>query len=377
MKHLILFAVLVFSLSSFASEPQLIVRADKHQPKGLPAWSKMPSMSPSCSNSGVAVKYLSLFGDEKLHPAVSFFQEKTISQTEPLESDISISELFITADQSIVFSQNFRGGTLGIFELSSDSRLKQKVKPSDFPNVDAMSRPSLLEGNILYRALNKDGLHTIYHGKKKILEESGDIAYLYLPTVKNNQITLKIGLGVPGEVSRKNKDKIVNIVDGKEVVVATDQDLDPTSEFLGFDNSPIPDGDGGVAFIAEHKIHGRSLWLYKNKLNKLIYASSPEKGRLEFFSPAVNPSGSLVFRVSKNKRISVLAWHKQGLKTLMKQGQTVLTNEESIRVMNRDQWPAFSGKPCISNSGEAYIHAVLEGETNLENKGSGIFKIRL
>jgi hypothetical protein len=379
MKHLILLSSLLFCFTSFGSEPELIVRADKYQPKGLPVWSKMPSMSPSCNDNGVAVKYLSLFGDEKLHPAVSFFQRNKVLQSDPLESDLSVSDPFITDDQSIVFALNYRGGTKGVFQLGSDDKIKQITTPADFPNVRAMSRPSLLDGKVLYRALTKDGLHTVYHGSDKLFEESGEIAYLYLPTVKKNQFVLKVGLGVPGEVSQENKDKIISINSGKRVTVAVDQDFDPSSDFLGFDNSPVPDGEGGVAFIADHKTHGRSLWLYKDNKLKMIFESSDEKGNLEYFSPSVNASGSLVFRVIKNKRISVLGWNHQtqSVEILMEQGQKVFTNEASIRVIDRERWPAFSGKPCIANSGEVYIHAVLEGSENFENKGSGIFKLQL
>ena len=379
MKHLIIFTVLFISISSFGYEPELIVRADKSNPKALPVWSKMPSMSPSCSNTGLAVKYLSLFGDEKLYPAVSMFSKNNESHSKPFESDLSVSDLFITNNQSLIFALNYMGGTKGVFELDSKGTLTQKTNASDFPRVQAMSRPSLLDGKVLYRALNEDGLHTIFHGKEKILDEAGDVAYLYLPTVKNNQVALKVGLGLPGEVSQTNKDKILSITNGKVETISVDADLDSNSSFLGFDNSPIPDGDGGVAFIAEHKVHGRSLWHYKNKKMNMIFSSSKEEGTLEYFSPAVNTSGSIVFRIITNKRISVMAWDSksQKLVRLMEQGQTVLTNEENTRVIDRPRWPAFSGKPCIADNGHVYINAVLENSINFENKGSGIFKIDL
>ncbi|MGH1468632.1 MAG: hypothetical protein ACRBBP_07110, partial [Bdellovibrionales bacterium] len=206
MKYTIFF--LLLSSFSFAKNPELIIRADKHSPHILPDWSKMPSTSPACNNQGISTKYLSLFGDERLHPAMMHIQNETPSFSKPFENDISISELFLTSNQTSIFARNYRGGTEGIYELNKDGALIQLTSPKDFSNTRAMSRPSMVDGKVLFRSLNKDGLHTIYHGKDILLDESGKIAYLYLPTSKSNQIVLKVGLGLPGEVDHCNKDKI-------------------------------------------------------------------------------------------------------------------------------------------------------------------------
>jgi len=289
---LILLSVLYSSLS-LAQE--LVIRADINKPKSLPTWSKMPSVSPACNDGGVAAKYLSFFGNENLHPALvqKSFGKNIFS--DHFSSDLSISDLHFTKDEKVIFALNFRGGTEGVYSFDKDKKTRQLVDPKDFPNTSAMSRPSLVGSEVLFRSLNKNGLHTVYLGSKKILNEEKEIAYLYLPTVKKDQIVLKIGYGVPGEVSQQNQDKIVSIQNTIRTVVAVDKDFDSKSKFLSFDNSPIPDGEGGVAFVADHETHGRSLWLYKNQKMSLVFSGKNSLYELEYFSPDLNSSGSVVF----------------------------------------------------------------------------------
>ncbi len=377
MKYTIFF--LLLSSFSFANNPELIIRADKYTPHVLPTWSKMPSTSPACNNHGISTKYLSFFGDERLHPAMMHLQQGKPSFSKPFANDISVSELFLTPNNTSIFALNYRGGTEGIYELDNNSELKQLILPKDFNNTLAMSRPSLVEGKVLFRSLNKDGLHTIYHGKNILLDEVKDIAYLYLPTSKDNQIVLKIGLGSPGEVNQNNKDKIVSIKNEISTTIAEDKDLNPQSAFLRFDNSPIPDGDGGAVFIAEHEIHGRSLWRNKGNTNTLIVSEKSFNIKLEYFSPDINNHGDIVFRAIQNGLRHVFAWNSQTqeVSPLLSQGQVLPSNEDDIQVINREKWPAFSGKPCITNNREAFIHTVLQSSKTLENKGSGIFKVKL
>ncbi len=367
-----LFFITIIVLSPFSFSQELIVRADKHSPKQLPLWSKMPSATPKCSNGGfIATEFSALFGEENLKPAL--FTTSTLI-SEPFKSDISVSDLFIDDDGSVVFSKNFRGGTEGVFKFNSLGVLENVVSPHSFPDVIAMSRPSVVLGKVLFRALHKNGLHSIYWGEEKLFEETNNTAYLYLPTVKKNQIALKIGFGKPGDVDAKNQDKIVSVFGGELKIVAVDQDTDSDSEFLSFDNSPVPDGEGGVSFIAEHQEFGRSLWLYKNKEFHLMFSSKTEK--LEYFSPSVNKHGDVVFRtISSGKRkIQLLNSETKGLTTLMVQGDPVKGNEKNLRVIDRRNWPAFSGSPCITDDKSVYVHAVLESSVNYSNKGSGIFK---
>ncbi|MGH1469185.1 MAG: hypothetical protein ACRBBP_09940, partial [Bdellovibrionales bacterium] len=172
---------------------------------------------------------------------------------------------------------------------------------------------------------------------------------------------------------------IVSVTNGVIKIFAEDKELNPKSSFLGFDNSPIPDGVGGAAFIAEHEKHGRSLWQHKDGKNTLITSEKEMGIKLEYFSPDINSSGDIIFRAIKDDFRHIFLWNSQTKKvsTLLSQGQKILSNEDNIQIINREKWPAFSGKPCITNNREAYIHTVLESSKTFENKGSGIFKIAL
>lgn len=314
-----------------------------------------------------------------MHPAMMHIQEKNPSFSKPFANDISISGLFLTNKNTSVFALNYRGGTEGVYELNNEGALEQLVSPKEFNDTLAMSRPSIVDGKVLFRSLNKNGLHTIYHGKEPLLSEERNIAYLYLPTSKNNQIVSKIGLGVPGEVSRSNKDKIVSIKGGVVATLVEDKELNLKSSFLGFDNSPIPDGNGGAAFIAEHEIHGRSLWHHDGSTATLITSEKDLNIKIEYFSPDINLHGDIIFRAIQNNFRHVFLWNSKTKKIypLLSQGQGLKLNEDNIQIINRDKWPAFSGKPCITNNREAFIHAVLESSKMNENKGSAIVKIAL
>jgi len=375
MKFFLFFYINVFLSPALAQE--LVIRADISQPLNLPVWSKMPSTSPACNNEGVTTKYVSFFDEEVLHPAVVQKNSKGLSASEYFDHDLSISEVHFTSSQESVFALNFLGGTKGVLSLSSQGKVRQLVRSQDFPMTENMSRPSIVNGEVLFRSLNKDGLHTIFLGSKILMDEQNGVAYLYLPTAKSNQIVLKVGYGAPGEVSPQNPDKIISIQNSKHTVVAVDRDFDPTSEFIGFDNSPVPDGNGGVAFVADHVEKGRSLWLYKNGRMTNIFSEKESEGELEYFSPDVNSKGDVVFRTIQKKRRSIVHWSgdKKVLTEMMTQGQSVQANEANLRVMDRERWPAFAGKPCINERGEVYIHAVLENSLNNENKGSGIFRL--
>jgi hypothetical protein len=111
----------------------------------------------------------------------------------------------------------------------------------------------------------------------------------------------------------------------------------------------------------------------------MIFSEMESPYKLEYFSPDINKNGDVVFRVINNKRRAVLAWNSKTKRTevIMEQGQSVDSNEKSLRIIDRERWPAFSGKPCINDSREVFVHGVLENEEDFENKGSGLFKIKL
>jgi hypothetical protein len=149
------------------------------------------------------------------------------------------------------------------------------------------------------------------------------------------------------------------------------------------DVSPQPTGQGEAVTIAEHKTFGRGLWwLTPHQKPQLLVreGSSSFVAKLEYFAPQANDQGHVVFRaIGQDGKRRVLALHKdqpQKLKTVLEQGQTVKSNTGPLRVIDRKDWPAFSGRPCLSIGGHVFVHAVLETTDGSRNAGSGVFWIR-
>jgi len=98
---------------------------------------------------------------------------------------------------------------------------------------------------------------------------------------------------------------------------------------------------------------------------------------LEYFRPSVGGE-KIVFRIlQNNQRRGLYTWSKEkGIKLTLSQGSNLVTNEGLLRVIDREKWPAFSGAPCVSSTGNLYINVVLEDLKGEENKGSGVFKFK-
>lgn len=387
----LVFLLLIFSLAKADSESidgvnqnfSLLIRADQFNPYFLPDYTLMPNMSAACfRKTQFAVRYWKV-GDEETKIFVKFYNGNNFVTSSGFDQGYVVSDLSIN-ERGVLFPVNDRLSTLGVFLISKEGVQKKIVNPNDFLNLKAISRPAFMKNEVLFRGVHGDGLRKLYIGQRALLkEESSNMAYIFLPSVRNDEMVVKINYGTPGEVKRSNPDEILLYQNNKFQSVAKDVDFDKDSKFLSFDNSPIPDGHGGVVFIAETEKDGRSIWYFKKTSSghdlNMIYSpkKEPSFGELEYFRPAVG-NGKIVFRLIYNGKRRVASWDSEnGLKIIISQGDSVITNEELLSVINKEKWPAFSGAPCVSSTGSTYIHAVLESIEDNENKGSGVFEYKL
>ncbi len=383
---LICLSFLLSSVFSTESEPgnyELLVRADQFRAYKIPSLTKMPNMTPSCYKEGMfSFRYWHVQGEIKR--VVSLFNGVDFVSSKDFDSDFVVGDTFLS-DSGAVFAVNERFFSIGAFLLKPSGEQEKIVDPNDYVDLRSVSRPALYKGLPFFRGLHKNGLRSLYLGKEKLVSEeaaSSKIAYIFLPTVKEEEFAVRFNYGDPGQVNAKNPDEIFLYTNDEFKSVVKDNDLDKDSDFLDFDSSPVPDGRGGVLFIGKTKNEGRSLWHFifdvetQTRRRKLIYSEDMGLGSLEYFKPAIGVD-KIVFRLIKNNKRSLIEYSRESkdFKVLVSQGDALKTNEENTRVIDRDKWPAFSGSPCVSNDGEVFFHAVLEESNTLENKGSGIFKI--
>jgi hypothetical protein len=160
-----------------------------------------------------------------------------------------------------------------------------------------------------------------------------------------------------------------------------DRDLDPSSEFAGFDNTGALDQDGNLAWIVRLRDGRRALVLKSlhREARVLIKENDGEIARFSNFHIAMNQKGDIVFRaVDKQGLEGVWRTNREGqLKALLRENDRVKT----------DQGPAFVGvsgefggviymSPQINSKGDILVGAYLRtDEASPRNIGVGYFVV--
>jgi len=370
--------LLILSFAAHA-EWDMVLRADQYEPYRLPVLSLMPNMDVACSDSGVGVRYW-VKTDDGVVSHIGHLQGNQFSSSRAFPESMVLSQPQLTTS-GLLFSANTQHKTHGLYTLESGETRALTVS-DELMQSRSLTAPKPYKGGVLVRRLRHDGIYELYLDEEKLVgEDSHGLSHIFLPQARNDSAVFKLSTGEPDEVPANGSAYLAMLTwDHARVIMVNDRKRRPLSPFIRFDNSPQPLGDSGLVFIAEHATHGRSLWV-KKELDFVLLAKESEGPvtEIEFFAPAANPRGDILFR-GKNEKgqravfyVNFRQSSPQAPVSILSEGESLITNEGVSRVIDREGWPAFSGRPCVTDQGQAVLHVVLESLNGQVNHGSGIF----
>jgi hypothetical protein len=247
------------------------------------------------------------------------------------------------------------------------------------PTVNAM-------GDVGYRA-NFSGDHafyaydgvsaTLYVAEASLVAQS-PYSFLFTPAFNDaGEIASKVRLGLAGQVGNAQPDEIrLFSPGGDSVLIAEDDDGNAGSPYTGFDNSVGVTTNGRVAFIAGLVAGGRGVFLSDGKTTVTIATTNdPEISEIEFFHPAVNSAGLVVFRGKDASGLqAIFVGDGADLDVAVREHDVVATDLGPGRVDQHDGSVVFGGSPSINAGGAVAFQCALTPEDdNQVEWGSGVF----
>lgn len=165
--------------------------------------------------------------------------------------------------------------------------------------------------------------------------------------------------------------------DGSFDVLVSDQAADGVSPFSSFDNSPVVNDNGDVGFIATASGQRGVWWSDGTTTVQLAGEGSDGVGDIEFFGPAIDNLGRVVFRAfdaGTGRRAIWLAEAGQAPERLIGAGDLVDTDLGPARI-DSPSGIEFSGGVTINEAGEVAYIAVLTAPDNVNDVfGLGAFR---
>lgn len=245
-------------------------------------------------------------------------------------------------------------------------------------------------GQIGYRAafgpdhawVSYDGAgNAAVHAVEAALDPASPFSFLFTPSFDGQRrIAGKARYGAAGQVGEERPDRILRVgANGAVTVLAEDADADPLSPYAGFDNGVDVTTDGRVAFVATLVAGGRGVFLTDGVDTVAIATEAhPDVAEIEFFAPAVNDAGLVVFRAFDSTGLrAIFAGDGTGLTPVIREHDLVETDLGTARIDQHDASPVFGGGPWINAHGHvAFAAGLTPPDDNQIEWGSGIFVAR-
>ena len=300
-----------------------------------------------------------------------------------------LSGVDVNADGVVVFEQIFSAQDgLWLFDPQVGSAAFETSQPLGASFWTASEIDSM--GRIGYRAafgpdhawVSYDGTATpAVHAVEAALDPGSPFSFLFTPSFDGQRrIAGKARYGPAGQVGEERPDRIVRVEsDGDVTVLAEDADADVLSPYSSFDNSVGVTSDGRVAFVATLVAGSRGVFLTDGiDTTTIATEADPEVSEIEFFAPAVNDAGVVVFRAVDEAGLQViLAGDGTGLTPVIREHDLIETDLGTARVDQHDASPVFGGGPWINELGHvAFAAGLTPPDDNQIEWGSGIFVAR-
>lgn len=165
---------------------------------------------------------------------------------------------------------------------------------------------------------------------------------------------------------------------GQATVLVSDQTADGASPFTAFDNSPVINDQGEVGFIASANGQRGVWWSDGSTVVPLAFENTDGVGDIEFFGPAIDDAGRVVFRAfdaSTGRRAIWLGEPGRPPVRLIGGGDRVDTDLGPARI-DSPSGIEFSGGVTINRSGQVGFIAVLTAPDNVNDVyGLGVFRL--
>jgi hypothetical protein len=219
------------------------------------------------------------------------------------------------------------------------------------------------------------GNAVIYAAEAAIMPGSG-IGFLFTPAYSSTgRIAGKVQVLANGPVPQHDQIQL-NDGAGSVTTLAITQVAEPGSIFSGFDNSVGINGLDQVAFIASRVGGGRGVYRVEAGQTPVEMARTGVDGlvEIEFFPPAINDSGLVVFRGRDANGQAIFVSDGSTLGKVVSQGDTVPSDLGPATIGQNDASPVFGGGAVINNNGDVAFTAALHPPGNNQIEwGSGVF----
>ncbi len=305
-----------------------------------------------------------------------------VCESENLE-DVFVTDVSLDNTPRIAFGQTF-GNNNGLYVC--DPAVPASTLVTALPlGTTSWGSPQLQDnGSIGYRASFSGGRAwvafaagnaTIYAAEAAIMPGTG-IGFLFTPAYGSTaRIAGKVQVLADGPTPQHDQIQL-NDGTGSVTTLAITRNADPDSPFNGFDNSVGINGFDQVAFIASLFGGGRGVYRVQTGQAPVEMARTGVDGlvEIEFFAPAINDSGLVVFRGRDATGQAIFVSDGSTLHKVVSQGDTVPSDLGPATIGQNDASPVFGGGAVINNNGDVAFTAALHPPGNNQIEwGSGVY----
>jgi hypothetical protein len=220
----------------------------------------------------------------------------------------------------------------------------------------------------------------VLHAAEAGVEPLSPYSFLFTPNFNNHRrIAAKVRLGAPGQTGESQPDEVrLFASDESSILIARDRDADASSPYARFDNSVGVNDQNQVAFISTLQAGGRGVFLSDGSTTLTIATTTAPATlvtEVEFFAPAVNNAGVVVFRGrDTNGRRAIWAGDGSSLKKIVTHLDILPSDQGPARVEQHDSSPVFGGAPSINRFGDVAFNAALTPPDNNQIEwGTGVY----
>lgn len=377
--------------------PSLRLRADSGAAFNIPGGTYFGLEDPLLlDNQDIVAKFLVYAGEEKVG-VLRWSRETGLSKYFSPEGSFPSGISYDSQSKELHFEQvNYGYFSEGLMALSQDfKRLRRSFFDRKFLFTSS-PQPVGTEGTLVVRDQLGDSsqaLSLLSHTEivtpllvSATRDATSSLSYIFPHLAQQSGLlAVKVRHGQAGEIAESQGDEILLLDLRKSPLkpqrLLADRDLDPSSQFVGFDNTGAIDAHGNLAWIVRLESGRRALVSKRLNQNARVIVSEGEGeiSRFSNFHIAINPNGEIVFR----------ATDKQGL-----DGVWRTSNEGQLKVILRandrvktDQGPAFVGvpgdfggviymSPQLNSKGDILVGAYLRtDEVSPRDIGVGYFVV--
>ena len=300
----------------------------------------------------------------------------------PADSGIS-SEAPINDDGRIVYTMRDTGSLDGLYVYDPAAGAAARVNtlpiiPNSYSSPDINNA-----GAIGYQAVFSSGrafastlgASSVIHAGDGGVSPGSPYTYLYTPAF-DDQRRIAAKVSTSPDMTTKQEIRLF-AADGQSSLVLANQATDAASPWSGFDNGLAVNATGVVAVVARRTSDNRRVVLRSDGTTTTLIAEVDPAGTIrdiEFFAPAINADGLVVFRGRDAAGQAIYAGDGNTLVRVVGQSTAVQTDLGAAQIGQHDTSPIFAGRPGVNDRGDVvFVAGVHPAGNNQIEWGSGVF----